>query len=136
MKKIHILVLWLCATLFPLNWLRRQSALARHYFDAAFSAEWVHVVLHLLLYAGLVILIINTFNLPLTRRTALILVGIILAVATVQELFQLLSKTRSWNWWDSFDLLVDLLGGAIGWGLYRYSEGKMNTKAHKSTLIE
>lgn len=120
MKRKLLLSAWVLAILFPLNWLRRQSPLLRRFFDAAFSAEWVHVLMHMLLYAVLVILLVYTFHLTPTFRTALILIGSILLIGIVQEAFQLIVKSRPWNCWDSFDLLVDLVGGAIGYGLSQF----------------
>jgi len=120
MKRKLLLSIWVLAMLFPLNWLRRQSLLLRRFFDAAFSAEWVHVLMHMLLYAVLVMLLVRTFHLPHSIRTALILIGTILLIGIVQEAFQLIVKSRPWNCWDSFDLLVDLVGGAIGYGLSQF----------------
>jgi VanZ family protein len=107
--------LWLLVLLFPLNWLREESPFIRRYFDALFMMEWVHVLAHLFIYAGLVMLIFSTFKLELNLKTALLLVGIILLVGGVQEYFQLLVKGHGFGGEEVFDLGVDLAGGALGW---------------------
>ena len=45
-KRTWILIGWIAAMIFPLNWLRRESSFVRQNFDSVFRAEWVHVVAH------------------------------------------------------------------------------------------
>ena len=104
--------------IFPLNWLRKISSFVRHNFDSAFQAEWVHVVAHLVLFAGLVILAMLALRFPQNMKTAVLMTAILLAVAFAQEFLQLQVKGRAFGGPEMFDLGVDLIGGAIGWWLY------------------
>jgi hypothetical protein len=113
-----ILILWIAAIVFPLNWLRRESTFVRQNFDAAFQAEWVHIVMHLILFAGLVVLLLSALRLPRTPRSALVALVILLAVAVTQEMLQLQVKARPFGGPEWFDLGVDLVGGAIGWWVH------------------
>jgi VanZ family protein len=114
--------------IFPLNWVRRESAFIRHNFDRVFHAEWVHVIAHLVLFSGLVVLALLAFRLPQNGRTAVILTAILLAVAVVQEVLQLQVKTRPFGGPEWFDLGVDLVGGMIGWWVYGKFWGRRRLK--------
>jgi len=63
---------------------------------------------------------LHIFKLPLNRRTAVLLGGLLLALAMGQELLQLQVKQRAYGWPETFDLFVDLAGGILGWMAYRY----------------
>ena len=133
LKRIGILTLWLVGMIFPVNWLRRVSPTFRRHYDPLVPLEWVHVVMHMLLFAVLVILLIYVFQLPLngeerssslkkTRRvfpwrTALIVLGTILVVGIFQEILQLQVKGRAFWWYEVYDLAVDLAGGMFGLGI-------------------
>lgn len=117
-KRSWILFVWIAAMIFPLNWLRQESALVRRYLDAAFQAEWVHIVMHLMLYAVLVVLLLSALRLPRAGKSALLVTAILLVVALAQELLQLQVKQRAFAGPEWFDLGVDLVGGAIGWWLH------------------
>ena len=125
-KQNWILILWIAAMIFPLNWLRRESAFVRQNFDAAFQAEWVHIVLHLILYAGLVVLLMWVLRLPPTTRSALVVLAILLGVALAQEFLQLQVKARPFGGPEWFDLGVDLVGGVLGWWVH----GKLLRRSH------
>lgn len=104
--------------IFPLNWLRRESDFVRHNFDSVFLAEWAHVIAHLALFAGLVILVLYALRLPQNVKTALLVAAILLVVALLQEMLQLQVKGRAFGGPEWFDLGVDLVGGMIGWWIY------------------
>lgn len=104
--------------IFPLNWLRRESDFIRQNFDRAFQAEWVHIVAHLALFAGLVILVLWVLRSPQNMKTAFLVIISLLAVALAQELLQLQVKGRGFGGPEWFDLGVDLIGGMLGWGVY------------------
>jgi hypothetical protein len=134
MKQKLILVFWVLAILFPLNWLRQESAFIRRYFDALFMMEWVHVLTHLLIYAGLVLLVFSTFKLDLNLKSAILLVGVILAVGGAQEVFQLQVKGRAFGTPEVFDLGVDLVGGALGW-LYLYWRSRYGGRTARNATL-
>ena len=117
MKRRIILFLWTAAMIFPLNWLRQESEFIRQRFDHVFAAEWVHIVSHLILFAGLVILAMQTLRLPLNSRSAMTVMVILFAVALLQEFFQLQVKGRGFELPEVFDLFVDIVGGLTGWGM-------------------
>lgn len=56
MRRYCVLGLWLAGILFPLGWLGRFSASYKATFDAAFGAETMHIVMHFILYTGLVVI--------------------------------------------------------------------------------
>ena len=116
-KRIGILLFWLAGTIFPINWLRRVSPTFRHYYDPLVPLEWVHIVMHTLLFVGLTLLLIYVFQLPLNRRTVLIVLGTLLVVGLFQEILQLWSKQRPFMWYEVYDLAVDLTAGVLGLGL-------------------
>lgn len=108
--------------IFPLNGVRHKSAYVpeyfREYLRSIYHAEWAHIVGHLLVFGGLVVLALLVFRMPQNRRTAIILTVILLGVALAQEALQLQWKGRAFGWPEVFDLGVDLVGGMLGWWLY------------------
>jgi len=73
--------------------------------------------MHAALYAGLAILMIVVFNLPLNRRTVLRVLGVVLLVGMIQEGMQFFSAVQIISWNSVFDLGVDLIGSGIGLGV-------------------
>ena len=116
-KRIGILILWLVGMIFPVNWLRRVSPTFRQHYDPLVPLEWVHIVMHTLLFVVLTLLLIYVFQLPLNRRTVLIVLGTLLAVGIFQEILQLQTKNRPFMWYEVYDLAVDLAAGVLGLGL-------------------
>ena len=116
-KRIGILLFWLVGTIFPINWLRRVSPAFRQYYDPLVPLEWVHIVMHTLLFMILALLLIYVFQLPLNRRTVLIVLGTLLVVGVFQEILQLQTKNRPFMWYEVYDLAVDLAAGVLGLGL-------------------
>lgn len=118
-RKIFVL-LWLVAILIPINWIEQIVETMRQGFHVANQSELAHIVVHLIMFGGAVFLLLHIFKLPLTRRTAVLLAGLLLALALGQELLQLQVKQRAYGWPETFDLLVDLAGTILGWMAYRY----------------
>lgn len=108
------LLLWLVGILFPMAWLGRLSSAYRRMFDRVFGPAWVHVLMHAILFGGLVVLLTFVFRLPVSRRTALVALGAVLAVGTLQEGFQVLSQGFLSLEGAAVDLGVDLSGGILG----------------------
>ncbi len=117
-RRILLLLVWLLGILFPLAWLGRFSPAYRRAFNAFFAPPWMHILMHAALFAGLVILTAHTFRLPPTRKTALLLLGVVLAVGLLQEAFQLFSRGLKPGWGEVYDLGVDLVGGVMGMGIW------------------
>jgi VanZ family protein len=88
-------------------------------FNPIFSPDWVHIVMHTLLYSGLVFLLAQSIS-PISAKASLVLVGMGVLVGCLQESLQLLSA-RTWPGWppEILDLCVDLMGASIGIGLSR-----------------
>jgi hypothetical protein len=129
-KRILLLVLWLLGILFPMAWLGNFSTSYRRVFNAIFTPEWMHWLMHAALYAGLVILLVGGFRLPLDRRTVLFVLAVVLLVGLIQEGMQLFSAVQIVSWNSLFDLGVDLIGAGIGLGLVwgiRKASGLRNT---------
>ncbi len=119
MRSRWVLALWLLGILFPLVGLRHFSGIYRRAFDAVFGQEWVHIVMHVLLYAGLGFLWMVVLKLPYQRRTFVMLVVATLGVGVIQETLQWLAagtqaSLATMLQYSGFDLLVDLAGASLG----------------------
>jgi VanZ family protein len=132
-KRILLLFFWLIGILFPIAWLGNFSASYRETFNTIFTPEWMHWLMHAVLYAGLAILLVMVFNLPLNRRTVLLVLGIVMLVGFIQEGMQLFSAVQIVSWNSVFDLGVDLIGAGIGigvlWGIRKASGTRKSPEA-------
>jgi hypothetical protein len=119
-RTFWFLLLWLLGMLFPLAWLSRFSLAYRQVFNAIFGLEWMHVLMHLILFAGLCILMTVVFKLRPGWRTASILAGAVLLAGITQEALQIFSQgvnpagLTTGLGRSGFDLMVDLSGGLLG----------------------
>jgi len=118
-----ILGLWVIGALFPLGALRYLSPEVRLVFDAIFGYEWIHVLLHPLLFAGLSFLLVWTTQSawsPIELRPGKIFLVMMacLGIGVVQEGLQTL--VQGLPTWHGFlvDLCLDLTGGVIGLGAW------------------
>lgn len=119
-KRKIFMLLWLLVILIPIHWLTQITQTLRQVFRMASGSEPVHVVVHLILFGSSVFLFMQIFQLPLTRRTAVLLACLVLALGVGQEWLQLQVKERVFGWPEIFDLGVDLAGGFLGWLAYKY----------------
>lgn len=115
------LILWLSGLIFPLAWLGRFSSTYRRAFNLIFGREWVHILMHAVLFAVLGILLVSALKIPLNRRGLLLAVLATLGVGISQEYVQVFSQGITPYRAEviaqaSFDLITDLLGGIIGLG--------------------
>ncbi|MEW5870400.1 MAG: hypothetical protein AB1894_14085 [Chloroflexota bacterium] len=130
-----ILILWLVGLLFPLAWLGKYSAVYRQVFNAVFGFEWVHVLMHLALFAGFAILLILAFKLPVNRRALVFALAAILFFGVLQETLQFISQSGYSLQLLAFggpvfDLGIDLTGGWLGWvALSRVQKNKIRIKS-------
>ena len=97
-----------------MEFLARVWPAFRKIFNPIFSPDWVHIVMHTLLYAVLVFLLAQMIP-PVSRNAILILMGLGLLVGCLQEGLQLFSA-GTWGGWppEILDLFVDLGGTIIG----------------------
>ena len=112
------LLLWLIGIMFPMAWIGHFSPAYQQAFNTIFGAEWMHVLMHALLFATLVIILVYIFRPALKIRTVLVISLLVLGVGFLQEGFQFVSQdnlaiqaimTRH----ILFDLSVDLVGGFL-----------------------
>ena len=92
------LVVWIIGILFPMEFLARVWPAFGRVFNPIFSPDWVHIVMHTLLYSGLVFLLAQAIS-PISLKAGLFLVGLGLLVGCMQESLQLLSA-RAWPGWS------------------------------------
>jgi VanZ family protein len=115
------LVLWIAGILFPMEFLARVWPAFGKIFNPIFSSDWVHIVMHTLLYSVLVFLLAQAIS-PISAKAVLVLMGMGVLVGCLQESLQLLSA-RVWPGWppEILDLSVDLMGAIIGISFRRLS---------------
>lgn len=114
MRRFGLLAIWVLGILFPLAWLGRFSVVYRQGFEAVFAPETMHVIMHLMLYAGLVMIGIWTFQAALSIRALLVALMLTFMIGLLQELFQAWSNGILLLYHLAYDLGVDLLGGTAG----------------------
>jgi hypothetical protein len=118
MRRPAILLLWIAGMLFPMAWLTRFSAIYSRLFERVFNPLWVHVLMHAFLFAVLAYLLIRqrAGHAVAARRwrTAVLALGLVLAMAVAQEGIQLLYKARPVGADEVLDIGIDLAGGVFG----------------------
>jgi len=117
MRRRILLAIWVVGILFPMAWIGRYSSGFSKRFDAIFSPEWMHWVMHAGLYAGLTILILFAFDLRPTRKVFGWVLLIALGVGLTQESLQLLLDVQRLGLNSLFDLGIDLGGTLIGYSV-------------------
>jgi hypothetical protein len=118
MLKRILLILWIALAIFPLvglGWLY-PGLLAR--LNTMFQSNASHVIMHAGIFAGLVIILLAAFKLKPDRRGMVVAILAVLVVAALQEGLQALSQGFLPLMGALYDLGVDMLGGAVGYGLY------------------
>jgi hypothetical protein len=114
MRRYGLLTIWLLGILFPLAWLGQYWAFFRQVFDPAFAPEVVHILMHLILFAGLIVIGFWTFRVSLNRKTIFASLALVLVIGVLQEVLQAWSNGIFLLPALVFDLGVDLVGGAVG----------------------
>jgi VanZ family protein len=131
-QKRKILFVWIALTIFPVVALGRISPGFMRAFNAVFRPNWMHVIMHMLLFAGLVLLLCLTFGWKPGWRVMAVAVVAILVVAVLQEGLQALGQGFFPLKGALYDLGVDFLGGAVGYGIYfnliRYQYKRLTAK--------
>jgi hypothetical protein len=113
-KRTGLLLVWLLGILFPMAWVRKFSLGYQHVFNAIFAPEWMHWLMHAVLYAGLAVLLVKIFTLGIKPRSVLLVCGVVLLVGILQEGIQCFSAVQVLRWNSVFDLGMDLFGAAVG----------------------
>ena len=119
--------------LFPLTWVKNHSGGFGDIFDALFRAEWVHISMHMILYAGLAIFIILVVKRPLDLKLLLALTCLALGVGVLQEWLQMIVRGNTLPY-ALFDLGVDLTGAYLGAGFFLLFQSHSKRKRLKSRL--
>ncbi len=113
------LAIWLIGILFPLAWLGRFSSAYRRIFNTLFGPEWMHVFMHMVLFAVFALLLIVALKRPLDARTIRIVTASVLVVGLIQEGLQLFTREAlpeilSAVSYSAFDVGIDFLGAMTG----------------------
>jgi hypothetical protein len=117
MKRKIWLVVWLLGIVLPTAKLGNAWSAFRQAFDWFFGPPWMHIVMHTALFAGLVVLLTQALHLGFDRRAVLILLGSVLGAGLLQEAIQALAQGFFFLNGALFDLVVDLSGGLVGYGV-------------------
>jgi hypothetical protein len=128
MRLRWLLLLWLFGILFPVAMFRQFWPAFRRYFDAIFYPDWVHVLMHIILFAGFTLLLSWNFRLALSPVSTASVLLAALVVGVLQEALQTLSQQIFWLPGVLFDLGVDLAGGIFGLLIWRLLGSKLTGK--------
>ena len=108
----------------PITWIGRLAPGLRYRLGPLvrplISPEWVRIMIHTALFAGLVLLLAYTLRLPRSWISVFFLLTVVIGVGMGQEALQLIAKHRAPGWAEVFDLGVDMFGGLLGlimWGM-------------------
>lgn len=112
-----LILLWIIGILFPMAFLGKLWPSFGSVFEAIFEPNWMHILMHGLLYAILGFLLTLWLK-PVSIKAVLLLLGLSLLVGLLHEGLQLLTA----HLWpgllpELFDLGVDLAGAALGIGI-------------------
>jgi hypothetical protein len=110
-----IILIWLLAMLFPLAGFMKLWPVSDHWFSVLTGFEALHITMHLLIYAGLMVLILMWAHWRITPRTVIGLLLLTVAVGFVQESIQAWAAGYpALTGAEYFDILVDLIGASFG----------------------
>jgi VanZ family protein len=118
MRRRILLLIWFIGILFPSAWLMQFSPALHDVYKKFFSPEWVHWVMHAILYTGLGILVILNLDLQPGRKTLEAIILVTLSAGILQEGFQLLSGVETINLNILLDLGIDFVGALLGYRLF------------------
>lgn len=125
MRLRWLLWFWLFGILFPVAVFRQFWPAFRRHFDAVFYPDWVHVLVHIILFAGFTLLVAWNYRLVLSPVSAAGVLLAVLVVGILQEALQTLSQDIFWLPGVLFDLGIDLFGGILGILLWRLLGSKL-----------
>jgi len=135
MNRKWLLIFWLLGMLAPMAWLARFIPGYNALFEFVFAPAWMHWVSHAFLF-GVLSFLLLTLLAPrdaLRPSRLLLVLGVILAAAILQEAIQLGYKHRAWGGDEWFDLGVDLIGallGALAWWIAAHFQPRQIISNH------
>jgi hypothetical protein len=113
-NKYLLLAFWSLAIIIPTAGVGRFFPAFRRLFDFIFAPHWVHVLMHVLLFAALVVIFDRVLSLPVAWQMIAVSLGVVLGIGLLQEGFQALESGYFSPPGALVDLGVDLCGGIIG----------------------
>ncbi|HEY7126402.1 MAG TPA: hypothetical protein VH540_20855 [Ktedonobacterales bacterium] len=113
--RVWPLAVGLAVVLFPFDWLADVWPLFRQAFDVVFVTARDHAIGHTTMFFLLGLLVL--LSLPLLSLRPRWYVGGIVLVAFCQEALQDLSRQRPPNIWEGRDMLFDLAGALLAFGV-------------------
>jgi VanZ family protein len=114
MRRYGWLIFWILAIIFPTAVLGRFSPQFQKYFNKIFAPNWMHILMHAALFAGLVVLLMLTFRRSFLTRTLVVSLSVVFGVGLLQEGFQAFCQGYFSLGGSISDLAVDLAGGLLG----------------------
>ena len=131
-KGAWLLLLWIIGILAPMAWLARFIPGYDALFTFIFGPPWMHWISHAFLFAVLAFLVLTLMR-PLGGKQfwwrALGVFLLVLIVAFLQERLQLWYKLRPWGSDESFDLMVDGVGSALGAAIF-WASARRHERLH------
>jgi hypothetical protein len=122
-RSVLLLALWLAVMLFPLAGFFSLFPGGRDWFHARTSSEALHIVAHLLIFWGWVLLLAFVSQSRFNLWNVLRMYGVALLVGFAQEGIQALAaRYAGFTGAEFFDIGIDMLGASLGvlaWGLLR-----------------
>ena len=99
--------------------------------DVLFGPEWVHILMHMALFAGLAFLLLLVIGKPVDWRVVLMVISAALIVGLLQEGLQIISRSV----WGAkvlllslYDLGIDVFGAMFGLGMaVAFQKGRCTT---------
>ncbi len=118
-KRLKLLLLiWITGILLPIAWLSQQWAPAARLFNQWTEPEWVHIVMHLFLYAVMTWILCSLSPLRPGWQKGFLILALIFCIALLQESFQVLMLGMRISTAELFDFGIDIAGGVLGYSLW------------------
>ena len=133
LPRLAALAAGLALVLFPFGWLGEVWRPFGQVVDDLFPSAWAHAVGHASLFCLLGMLALAAV--PALRRRPWRYLGLLLLAGVGQEVFQLLYKGRLLLFDDMRDLMTDLIGLLLAFGLV-WACGRLRGRAHDDLSSE
>lgn len=113
-----LLLIWITGILLPIAWLSQQWAPAARLFNQWTEPEWVHIVMHLFLYAVMTWILCSLSPLKPGWQKGFLILVLIFGIALLQESFQVLMLGMRIGTFELLDFGIDIAGVALGYSLW------------------